>query len=257
MSLLAKGIVAGAAISAGCLVFLISASAADIVNKQLAACLAEKKPMGEVNSCGKKWKIGSSSARLAADGNVSVEVSGLVLDDVSVGDANGSPDGVDAIAVAVLCDGKVAAQADPVPLSSRAMQSSPASSLCLKTADRRRSSFVRDIKARSAAGSPAPVNKGNRPARTRLGRAYLLIGAASSISFAALRSFHKLAGIAADASATFAFTSSGFTAPSTTETTAGWANANWIAAWRSVTLCFLQIASIAFTLSTTALEASA
>jgi len=117
MSLLAKGIVAGAAISAGCLVFLISASAADIVNKQLAACLAEKKPMGEVNSCGKKWKIGSSSARLAADGNVSVEVSGLVLDDVSVGDANGSPDGVDAIAVAVLCDGKVAAQADPVPLS--------------------------------------------------------------------------------------------------------------------------------------------
>ena len=31
--------------------------------------------------------------------------------------ANGTADGVDAIAVAVLCDGKVAAQAEPTPLS--------------------------------------------------------------------------------------------------------------------------------------------
>ena len=117
MLLSAKGLAAGATLLLGFLAFLTPALAADVINKQLTACLAEKKPVGEVNSCGKKWKIGSSTARVAADGNVSVEVAGLVLDDVSVGDANGSPDGVDAIAVAVLCGGKVAAQAEPVPLS--------------------------------------------------------------------------------------------------------------------------------------------
>jgi hypothetical protein len=109
--------VSGATIFFAFLALPAAVSAADIVNKPLTACLAEKKPVGDVNSCGKKWKIGSSSAHVAADGSVNVEVNGLVLDDVSVGDANGSPDGVDAIAVAVLCDGKVAAQADPVPLS--------------------------------------------------------------------------------------------------------------------------------------------
>ena len=54
---------------------------------------------------------------MTADGSVTVEVKGLVLDDVSVGDANGTANGVDAIFVAVLCGGKLAAQADSVPLS--------------------------------------------------------------------------------------------------------------------------------------------
>jgi hypothetical protein len=92
-------------------------SAADLVNGQLKPCLAEKKAVGDVNSCGKKWKIGSGQAQVGADGTSSVQVSGLVLDDASVGNANGTPDGVDAIAVAVLCGDKVVAQADPVPLS--------------------------------------------------------------------------------------------------------------------------------------------
>jgi hypothetical protein len=52
-----------------------------------------------------------------ADGMVNVQVSGLVLDDASVGDANGTADGVDAIAVAIVCGGKVIAQAEPVPLT--------------------------------------------------------------------------------------------------------------------------------------------
>jgi hypothetical protein len=91
--------------------------AADIVNKQLAACLAEKKPVGDVNSCGKRWKIGPSHAQVQADGMVNVQISGLVLDDASVGDANGTADGVDAIAVAIVCGGKVTAQAEPVPLT--------------------------------------------------------------------------------------------------------------------------------------------
>src|ERR1700728_4046738 len=112
MARLAKEIVSGATIVGSLFAFSAVASAADLVNKPLKACLAEKKPMGDVNSCGKKWKIGSSSAHVAADGTATVEVTGLVLDDASVGDANGTADGVDAIAVAVLCDGKVAAQAE-------------------------------------------------------------------------------------------------------------------------------------------------
>jgi hypothetical protein len=130
--------VSGAAVFVAFLALPAAVSAADIVNKPLTACLAEKKPVGDVNSCGKKWKLGSSSAHVAADGSVNVEVNGLVLDDVSVGDANGSPDGVDAIAVAVVCDGKVAAQADPVPLSKqgKAMRSSLANLRYRRTAPR-------------------------------------------------------------------------------------------------------------------------
>src|SRR3984893_7253026 len=110
-------VVSGALVLAASLAFSGTGLAADTVNKQLMPCLAEKKPVGDVNSCGKKWKLGSGQAQVGADGAVNVQVHGLVLDDTSVGDANGSPDGVDAIAVAVLCGGKVAAQADPVPLS--------------------------------------------------------------------------------------------------------------------------------------------
>jgi hypothetical protein len=93
-----------------------AANAVDI-STQLKPCSAEKKSIGDVSSCGKNWKIASSQAKVAADGGVTVEVKGLVLDDVSVGDANGTADGVDAIFVAVLCGGKLAAQADSVPLS--------------------------------------------------------------------------------------------------------------------------------------------
>ena len=108
-------------LAAGTLVGMVAISnglnAADLVNKELKPCLAEKKAVGDVNSCGKKWKLGSAQAQVGADGTSNVQVNGLVLDDASVGSANGSPDGVDAIAVAVLCGGKVVAQSDPVPLS--------------------------------------------------------------------------------------------------------------------------------------------
>jgi hypothetical protein len=49
-----------------------------------------------------------------------VTLHGLVLNDASVGKFNGSPDGVDAVAAAVICGGSnaaVAAQAEPVTLS--------------------------------------------------------------------------------------------------------------------------------------------
>ena len=115
--MLAKRVLPDAIVIVAFLAFPGTASAADIVDKQLTACLADAKPVGDVNSCGKKWKIGSSQAQVAADGTAHVQVNGLVLDDTSTGVANGSPDGVDAIAVAVLCGGRVAAQADPVLLS--------------------------------------------------------------------------------------------------------------------------------------------
>ena len=59
---------------------------------------------------------------MGADGKLAVEIRGLVLNDASVGNANGSPDGVDAVALAIICGGKngtVAAQTDPTTLSQK------------------------------------------------------------------------------------------------------------------------------------------
>jgi hypothetical protein len=83
----------------------------------LTACPATKTATGEVGSCGEIWQIKSGHARLGADGTLNVEVTGLVLNDESTSDFNGTPDGVDAIAAAVICDGKIAAQSEPVLLS--------------------------------------------------------------------------------------------------------------------------------------------
>ncbi len=87
----------------------------------LTACLSNGTAIGSVNSYGKIWKLKSGNAELKAGGKLEVEVKGLVLNDASVGQYNGSPDGVDAVAAAVICHGpscaSVAAQLDPVPLS--------------------------------------------------------------------------------------------------------------------------------------------
>jgi len=87
----------------------------------LTPCLSNGTAIGGVNSCGKIWKLKSGKAELKANGKLTVHVKGLVLNDASVGKYNGSPDGVDAVAAAVICHGPsgaaVAAQLDPVPLS--------------------------------------------------------------------------------------------------------------------------------------------
>ena len=79
--------------------------------------------IGGVNACGKIWKLGYGQATLSTDGALKVDLHGLVLDDASVGSFNGSPDGVDAVAVALVCGGSagaaVAAQAEPVALSQK------------------------------------------------------------------------------------------------------------------------------------------
>lgn len=94
-------------------------SAAEL-KAELVACPANKTAIGDVGSCGKIWKLKSGDVHLSAD-RVKVSVKGLVLNDASTGEFNGTPDGVDAVAAAVICHGpdgaKVAAQTDVVPLS--------------------------------------------------------------------------------------------------------------------------------------------
>ena len=87
----------------------------------LVACPANKTAIGDVGSCGKIWKLKSGEAKLSDDGKLKVDVKGLVLNDPTTGEFNGTPDGVDAVAAAVLCTGPdgvaVAAQTDVVPLA--------------------------------------------------------------------------------------------------------------------------------------------
>src|SRR5262245_11470669 len=86
------------------------------LKSKMVAC-PTKVAIGEVPSCGKVWKLASGEAELERDGELEVEVKGLVLNDASTGAANGTPDGVDGVAAAVICGDKVVAQTDVVPLS--------------------------------------------------------------------------------------------------------------------------------------------
>ena len=99
----------------------LGAHADEALEAHLKACPHDGTAIGGVNSCGKVWKLKSGKAELSHNGTLEVEVKGLVLDDASTGNANGTPDGVDAVAAAVICNGPsgpaVAAQAEPTPLS--------------------------------------------------------------------------------------------------------------------------------------------
>ncbi len=99
------------------------ALADDDFESPLTACLANKTVIGDVPSCGKIWKLRAGEAELSDNGTLEVEVQGLVLNDTTVGEFNGTPDGVDAVAAAVLCNGpdglKVVAQTEASPLSKK------------------------------------------------------------------------------------------------------------------------------------------
>lgn len=93
------------------------AYAADpVVKASLRACPTGT-GIGEVNSCGKIWKIASGEAMLHSDGKLMIKVKGLVLNDASTGEFNGTADGVKHVVGTVLCNGKVAAQTEWSPLS--------------------------------------------------------------------------------------------------------------------------------------------
>ena len=108
-----------------CLLGFASSALADktVLEADLTACLQNGTKVGGVNSCGKIWKLSSGEAKLQADGTLKVEVKGLVLNDTSVGEFNGTPDGVTGVAAAVICSGSagesVAAQTDVAPLSKK------------------------------------------------------------------------------------------------------------------------------------------
>ncbi len=91
-------------------------SAADIAKVQLRACPTGT-PIGEVGSCGKIWKLGSGDASLDSNGTFRATVKGLVLNDPTTADYNGTPDGVAHVVGAVLCNGTVAAQTEWVPIA--------------------------------------------------------------------------------------------------------------------------------------------
>lgn len=94
-----------------------TAGAADpVIKAGLRACPTGT-AIGDVGSCGKIWKIGSGEAMLQSDGKLMVQVKGLVLNDASTGEFNGTADGVTHVVGTVLCNGKIAAQTEWAPLS--------------------------------------------------------------------------------------------------------------------------------------------
>ncbi|MBX9629584.1 MAG: hypothetical protein K2X67_03605 [Burkholderiales bacterium] len=94
----------------------LPAQAHDVVKVQLRACPTGT-AVGEVGSCGKIWKLGAGDASLDSAGNFKAMVKGLVLNDPTTAEFNGTADGVAHVVGAVLCAGTVAGQTEWVPLT--------------------------------------------------------------------------------------------------------------------------------------------
>lgn len=87
----------------------------EVIEGKLRACVADGTAIGGVNACGKRWKLKSGEVDLERDGDLEVEIKGLVLDDPSTGESNGTPDGVTHVVAALVCGGsggKVVAESD-------------------------------------------------------------------------------------------------------------------------------------------------
>ena len=116
-------------LAASCVVFAVfllaaavPAGAADVINGKLMACSKVGTSIGDVNSCGKMWKIKSGNAQLTADGKLNASTTALVLNDTSVpADMNGTADGVTEVVASLVCGKggtrKVAAETARAPLS--------------------------------------------------------------------------------------------------------------------------------------------
>jgi hypothetical protein len=94
----------------------VSAHAGDVVTAEFRACPTGT-AIGDVPSCGKIWKLKSGKGSVDANGTLKISLKGLVLNDESVGEFNGTPDGVGHVVGAVLCSGMVAAQTEWVALA--------------------------------------------------------------------------------------------------------------------------------------------
>ena len=92
----------------------------DILEGKLRACPSDGTSIGGVNACGKIWKIKSGEVELGRNGDVEVELRGLVLNDATTGEFNGTADGVTQVVVSLVCGGAkaiVVAESDRFPLS--------------------------------------------------------------------------------------------------------------------------------------------
>lgn len=118
-----------APLASSCVMFAVftastaaSASAADVINGNLKACSKVGTSIGDVNSCGKMWKIKSGKAQLGPEGKLTANVTGLVLNDTTVPtDMNGTADGVTEVVASLVCGGaaghKVVAESPRTSLS--------------------------------------------------------------------------------------------------------------------------------------------
>jgi hypothetical protein len=99
----------------------------DVFEGKLRPCLSDGTSIGGVNSCGKRWKLKSGEVDLDRDGDIEVELKGLVLDDASTGEFNGTADGVTQVVVSLVCGGTgkamVVAESERFPLSKDGMAS--------------------------------------------------------------------------------------------------------------------------------------
>jgi hypothetical protein len=92
----------------------------EILEGKLRACPSDGTSIGGVNSCGKIWKIKSGEVELGRSGDIEVELRGLVLNDATTGEFNGTADGVTQVVVSLVCGGSkasVVAESDRFPLS--------------------------------------------------------------------------------------------------------------------------------------------
>jgi hypothetical protein len=92
----------------------------EILEGKLRACPSDGTSIGGVNSCGKIWKLKSGEVELGRDGDIEVELRGLVLNDATTGEFNGTADGVTQVVVSLVCGGtkaSVVAESDRFPLS--------------------------------------------------------------------------------------------------------------------------------------------
>jgi hypothetical protein len=97
-----------------------AAADSEILEGKLRACPSDGTSIGGVNSCGKIWKIKSGEVELGRNGDIEVELRGLVLNDATTGEFNGTADGVTQVVVSLVCGGSkasVVAESDRFPLS--------------------------------------------------------------------------------------------------------------------------------------------
>lgn len=97
-----------------------AAAVDEILEGKMRACPSDGTSIGGVNSCGKIWKLKSGEVELGRNGGVEVELRGLVLNDATTGEVNGTAGGVTQVVVSLVCGGSkasVVAESDRFPLS--------------------------------------------------------------------------------------------------------------------------------------------